>query len=92
MKRHAETELETRVGNCCGDNCSDRYPVSLYKIPGIYKYRCAACFEKETGYRHHLSPSVVNRPPHLYVLNQKNDNAKCLGCGEPPESAIHNVA
>jgi len=44
-------EPETRVGNCCG--CSS-YPEQLYKIQGIYRYRCATCFEMETGRRHHL--------------------------------------
>lgn len=56
MKR-AETEPETRVGNCCGCNT---YPETLYKIPGIFRYRCATCFERETGYRHHLSPAKLN--------------------------------
>lgn len=31
--------------------------VLLFKVPGIYRYRCADCFEKEMGYRHHLSPA-----------------------------------
>lgn len=46
-------EPETRVGICCGCNGSS---MSLFKVPGIYRYRCADCFETETGYRHHLSP------------------------------------
>lgn len=46
-------EPETRIGNCCG--CGG-YPLPLFKIQGIYRYRCADCFEAETGYRHHLSP------------------------------------
>jgi hypothetical protein len=48
-------EPETRVGNCCGCNI---YPMALFKVPGIYRYRCAECFEKETGYRHHLAPAA----------------------------------
>ena len=30
--------------------------MALFKVPGIYRYRCSECFEQETGYRHHLSP------------------------------------
>jgi hypothetical protein len=52
-KRSREPEPETRVGNCCGCNTD---PMVLFKIQGIYRYRCAECFEVETGYRHHLSP------------------------------------
>lgn len=47
-------EPETRVGNCCGCHTC---PVALFKIPGIYRYRCDGCFEQETGRRHHLSPA-----------------------------------
>jgi hypothetical protein len=49
-------EPETRVGNCCGCN---RYPLPLFKIQGLYRYRCDECFEKETGHRHYLSPAKV---------------------------------
>jgi hypothetical protein len=49
------TEPETRVGNCCG--CQQL--ALLFKIPGIFRYRCATCFEKETGYRHHLTPAAA---------------------------------
>jgi hypothetical protein len=61
MKR-GEPEPETRVGNCCGCH-SD--PETLFKVPGIFRYRCAACFQRETGYRHHLAPSgpsIINPP------------------------------
>jgi hypothetical protein len=51
MKRKAE-EPETLVGNCCGCHKHD----TLYKVPGIYRYRCDPCFLKETGFRHHLAP------------------------------------
>jgi hypothetical protein len=60
--KRAETEPETRVGNCCGCN---RDPVPLFKVQGIFRYRCADCFERETGYRHHLSPP---KAPSLLVL------------------------
>lgn len=52
-RRRPDPEPETRVGNCCGCNTD---PMALFKIQGIYRYRCAECFEAETGYRHHLSP------------------------------------
>lgn len=48
------TEPETRVGNCCGCN---QHPVPLFKVQGMFRYRCAECFERETGYRHYLSPA-----------------------------------
>lgn len=55
VKRN-QPEPEVHVGNCCGCNT---YPITLYKIPGIYRYRCAGCFQTETGYSHHLAPSVT---------------------------------
>jgi len=51
--RRGETEPETRVGNCCG--CGE-HPVTLFKITGVYRYRCDTCYERETGHRHHLAP------------------------------------
>jgi hypothetical protein len=48
-----EAEPETRVGHCCGCGTDG----ALFKLVGIFRYRCAACFVRETGYRHHLSPS-----------------------------------
>lgn len=50
--RGPDSEPQTRVGNCSGCNT---WPLTLFKIPGVYQYRCAGCFERETGYRHHLS-------------------------------------
>lgn len=71
--KKGEPESEILVGNCCGDECPDRYPVTLFKVPGIYRYRCAHCFEKETGYRHHLAP-VAARPVHLLSGHDSADN------------------
>lgn len=52
--RHQPAQPETLVGNCCGCNV---WPTPLFKVPGnIYRYRCADCFEREVGHRHHLSP------------------------------------
>lgn len=62
MKRRETAEPETRVGICCGCH---QDPMALFKIPGIFRYRCADCFEKETGYRHHLSPP---KPQSVLVL------------------------
>lgn len=56
LRRGQDAEPETRVGNCCG--CG-RWPVPLFKLPGIYRYRCAPCFEHEAGYRHHLAPTTA---------------------------------
>lgn len=53
-RRRAEPEPETRVGHCCG--CGGD-PLTLFRVPGPYRYRCADCFEAETGYRHHLTPA-----------------------------------
>lgn len=52
MRRRELSEPETRVGNCCGCN---HFPMPLFKVPGIYRYRCAECFERETGFRHHMA-------------------------------------
>jgi len=52
-RKRVEAEPETRVGICCG--CSQD-GMALFKVPGIYRYRCTECFQRETGYRHHLSP------------------------------------
>ena len=46
-------EPETRVGYCCGDGCGN-YAL-LFKVPGIFRYRCSECFQRETGYRHHMA-------------------------------------
>lgn len=56
MKREVR-EPETRVGLCCGCEPDDALiDKPLYKIPGLSRYRCADCFEKETGHRHPGSP------------------------------------
>jgi hypothetical protein len=56
MSAHRQVaEPETRVGNCCGCNT---YAL-LFKMQGIFRYRCASCFEKETGHRHHLAITGV---------------------------------
>lgn len=59
MNRRASThEPEVRIGHCCGCHT---YPMALYKIPAIYRYRCADCYESEMGYRHWLSPPKNTR-------------------------------
>jgi len=57
-----ETEPETRAGNCCGCHT---WPVLLFRVPGPFRYRCAACFEKETGAPHHLAPRPVTIADHM---------------------------
>lgn len=54
MRRAHDFEApETRVGICCGCR-QDSMP--LFKMPQLLRWRCAECFEREAGYRHHLSP------------------------------------
>lgn len=61
MKR-GEPEPETRVGNCAG--CCI-YPVTLFKVPNIFRYRCADCFVFETGQHHRLAP-----PDRLHISSR----------------------
>lgn len=58
MRRRA-LDPETRVGICCGVECRKSPTwdyVTLYKVAGVYRYRCADCYEKEVGWRHRLAP------------------------------------
>lgn len=68
----AEAEPEVRIGHCCGCHAD---PMALYKIPGLQRYRCADCYEKEMGYRHWLSPpkplrSATTDRPNDYVIRE----------------------
>lgn len=66
MTRKPDPEL--RVGQCCGDYCKDTLQdQQLYKIPGIFRYRCARCFYAELG-QHHWS-TVPGTAPAL-ITNQ----------------------
>jgi hypothetical protein len=40
-------EPETRAGHCCG--CHSIGTLPLFKVQGMFRYRCSACFERETG-------------------------------------------
>ena len=62
MSRRAPTEPETRVGNCAACN---RFPVALFKLQGIFRYRCDECYQHETGHRHYLAPSMIIPPPNF---------------------------
>jgi hypothetical protein len=55
-KQKPNPEPETRVGICCG---CQRSSMPLYKVPGIFRYRCAECFLRETGYQHHMAPRIA---------------------------------
>jgi len=53
--RHAD-EPRVRLGICCGVDCK-RYAarrgkpdVTLYRVHDLERYRCRACFRRETGY------------------------------------------
>ena len=37
--KHGIPEPEVRNGNCCGEGCG-QYD-TLYKVPGIFRYRCS---------------------------------------------------
>jgi hypothetical protein len=58
-RRRDRCDPETRVGICCGCHQDS---MLLYKVPNIYRYRCDECFEKETGFRHPLSPAKAKSP------------------------------
>lgn len=62
MKRAEHDEPETRVGICCGCRSDSQ---ALFKVPGIFRYRCSECFQREVGHRHHLAPT---RAPSILVL------------------------
>lgn len=50
-----DAEPETRVGICCG---CQRWNSLLFKVPGVYRYRCAPCYRTEQGYDHALCRRV----------------------------------
>lgn len=52
-KQKPDPEPETRNGNCCGCHTFNH----LYKVPGLFRYRCATCFKAEVGYYHSLTPT-----------------------------------
>lgn len=53
--KRVDYEPTTRVGICCGEACqrNERQKgwiyQALYKIHGVYRYRCAHCYRFETG-------------------------------------------
>ena len=59
--QRAPQEPLTRIGICCGCGEGD---VLLFKIQGVFRYRCSCCYQKETGQRHWLDPE----PKSLIVL------------------------
>lgn len=66
LRRGADTEPETRVGICCGEHhLGNRDGLALFKVAGLFRYRCAECFTRETGAPHHMAPRA---PPSRIVL------------------------
>ena len=63
MRRIRDAEPQSRVGFCCGCRQDD----ALYKIPGLFRYRCARCYREETGHFHYLTPIGV-----ITKLRQEN--------------------
>lgn len=57
-RRQPDPLPEVRIGNCAG--CST-FPTTIYLItPGLHRYRCAPCYEKETGLWPHRAPSKAD--------------------------------
>lgn len=83
VARGTGIEPESRMGYCCGtpgvgtERCG-RYE-ALFKIPRIFRYRCADCFQRETGYRHHLSP----HPPGPFHVEHNLANEAAGGLAGP---------
>lgn len=65
-------EPPTRVGICCGEGCQE-YSL-LFKITGLYRYRCAECYTKETGHRPPNEP--VRLYTHVETLRPKTRRTK----------------
>jgi hypothetical protein len=84
-------EPQTRVGICCGDACRAEHHATgtwsyalLFKIPGIYRYRCSTCFESETGYRHGLAVCLDGRPKPQHWMDTNRDGfSLCDAHGDP---------
>ena len=53
---------EVRAGICCGCHGDN---MALFKLPGLLRWRCTDCYEREVGHRHHLAPP---REPSRIVL------------------------
>lgn len=66
--KRPDPEPEVRNGICCGEGC--RQYDTLYKVPGIYRYRCAGCYLKETGRFHPDTPAqVIHNVTHTKTSN-----------------------
>ena len=66
LRREKRGEPETRVGICCGDACKAKQQAAgtwtyalLFKVQGLYRYRCDECFAAECGKRHYLAAQMV---------------------------------
>lgn len=70
MNRPALPAPETLVGHCCGCHA---FPVALFKVPTLYRYRCADCFKRETGHAHHLAPDDVRLALALAYFSRMSD-------------------
>lgn len=72
MKR-ITPDPQTRLGHCCGCKTDG----VLFKIPGIYRYRCAPCFHKETGQHHWAAvpgtaPAIITNQTVREALAEEN--------------------
>lgn len=46
----------TTVGYCCGCRQLD---LLIFKLEGVFRYRCGECYEREVGRRHDLDRRPV---------------------------------
>lgn len=74
MKR--QQEPLTRVGICCGCN---KDGMALYKVPELYRYRCAECYQRETGSRPWQAPPEGMTLEQVEQFNRELQIAKDCG-------------
>lgn len=84
MNRVKPIHPEVRTGNCCGELCRPGRFDTLYKVPNIYRYRCALCWEHEVGSWHHAAPqkAVILRARGMELVPTQRPVED--GTGKPP--------
>lgn len=76
MKRR-EPEPQTREGICCGCQQS---PMQLFPVSSD-RWRCDACFLRETGHRHPLAPRrYFASDPHQPKDRIGGMDERCANC------------
>lgn len=59
-RANPQPDPEIRIGICCGCSVSN---LLLFRIPGVYRYRCSPCFRAETGTDHPLCRRIFTVRP-----------------------------